>query len=94
MAPVSTSVPLPVKLNAPLPPITPPRVAVTPGAALMVPPPWPSVTARVVWKALPVIASVPLVVVSPSVSTPVATPRLLSADTFSVLPPVMSVPPE
>ncbi|MNJ04995.1 hypothetical protein D3C73_1660280 [compost metagenome] len=68
-------------------------MAVTPDATSIAPPTRPSVTVRVDEKALPLIASVPRVVLSPSFRVPVAAPRLLSCDTCNVPLLVTVVPP-
>ena len=83
----SVSVPAPPLVRVSLPPMALVTPRLTPAAALMPPPPAPSVMARAVSK-LAVAVSVP----PASDSAPAATPRFSSRETCSV-PPLTAVPP-
>ena len=81
------SVPVPVLVSAPVPPMLPSRVRVVPEAVSNVPPPPFRVTA---WKAVmsPRVASVP-----PSKARPPTEPPRLPADETTIVPPLIAVPP-
>src|SRR5262249_58708982 len=87
LAPANTSVPSPILVRPPLPPMAPASVALLPLVS-KVPPPALSVTARLVVKP-DRNCSVP----PPKARPLAAAPRLASAATAST-PPLLAVPPE
>ena len=84
---------MPVLVSPPSPVMSPPRLAVTPKSGAIVPPPASSVTYRVELS-VAVTASVPAVVSSPRVSSPVLAPSAWSSAMKSVLSSTTLVPPE